>query len=129
MKINIMDKTGNIIEQVIKSQDVVVVGIGFLFILIAIVVGVFKQTWLIAGSSLTSLTYQDDEAVDHVATFVGLFIGLVGGISILDVFIRPYFNIWDYFDNSIAGMLFMLSAFFIAFLCFITIVLIRTKKR
>ena len=112
----------------IKSGNVKNIIGGLILILLGIVIGVFKQTWLIAGSSLTSLTYQDDEAVDHVATFVGLFIGLVGGISILDVFIRPYFNIWDYFDNSIAGMLFMLSAFFIAFLCFIAIVLLRTKK-
>ena len=44
-----MDKLVSVIEQVIKSNNIVVVGIGLLFILIAIVVGVFKQTWLIAG--------------------------------------------------------------------------------
>lgn len=44
-----MNETANIFVQVIKSTDVVVVGVGLLFILIGIAVGVFKQIWFISG--------------------------------------------------------------------------------
>ena len=44
-----MGKIINVIKQVITSSDITFVAIGLLFIIIAIVVGVFKQYWLIAG--------------------------------------------------------------------------------
>lgn len=96
-----MDKTVNIIEQVFNSQDVTFVAIGLLFVLIAIVVGVFKQTWLIAGINTMSKEKRDTMNMDYVAKYVGLFFGIFGGIMILSVFICTYLNVMNYFNRLI----------------------------
>ena len=90
-------KTINIIEQVIKSNNVVVVGVGLLFILIAIVVGVFKQTWFIAGVNTMPKEKLAKIDLDYLAKYFGLFFGIFGGMIILGVFICTYLNIMNYF--------------------------------
>ncbi|MDR0348755.1 MAG: DUF3784 domain-containing protein [Tannerella sp.] len=94
-----MNKAVNIIEQVIKSGDVVFVGVGILFILIAIVVGVFKQTWLISGVNTMPKEKLAKMDLEYVAKYFGLFFGIFGGIVTLSPFIFIYLNIMKYFGN------------------------------
>ena len=110
-----MDKTVNIFEQIIKSNDVVVLGIGLLFILIAIVVGVFKQTWLIAGVNTTPKEKLAKMDLDYLAKYFGLFFGIFGGIMILGVFICTYLNIMNYFHRSMPIAILVFCAFIILF--------------
>ena len=91
-----MDKTVNIIEQVIKSGGGVVL-VGLLFILIAIIVGVFKQTWLIAGVNTMPKEKLAKMDLEYVAKYFGLFLGIFGGIVTLSPFIFIYLNIMKYF--------------------------------
>jgi hypothetical protein len=94
-----MDKNVNIIEQVIKSEGVVFVGLGLLFILIAIVVGVFKQTWLIAGINTTPKEKLAKMDLEYVAKYFGLFFGIFGGIVIISPFIFAYLGFMNYFHG------------------------------
>ena len=121
-----MEKIINVIEQVINSKNVGVVIMGLLFIVIGILIGVYKQTWLIAGSS--ALSYMEEEVVDYLAIFFGLFLGFLGGFMSLGVFICTYFDSMDYFRSPATGFLLMLFAFFLAFLCLIVIAMIRRYR-
>ena len=94
-----MDRKLNIIEQVIKSSDVVIVGLGLLFILLAIVIGVFKQTWLIAGVNTMSKEKLAKMDLDYLGKSFGLFFGTFGGIMFLGVFICTYLNVMSYFHR------------------------------
>jgi len=120
-----MENFINVIEQVINSKNIWVAVIGLLFIVLGIVIGVFKQTWLISGSSFFS--YMEDETVDYIAIFVGLFVGIIGGYMFLGVFIFTYFDIMDYF-HRFASLFLLLSALFLAILCLLIIVKIKNNK-
>lgn len=109
-----MDKV-NFFEQVVKSGNVVVLGIGLLFILIAIVVGVFKQTWLIAGVNTMPKKEKEKMDLDYVAKYFGLFFGIFGGIMILGVFICTYLNIMKYFHRFMFIAILAFCAFLILF--------------
>jgi hypothetical protein len=93
-----MDKV-NIIEQVSKSGGFVFVGIGLLFILIAVVVGVFKQTWLIAGVNTMPKEKLAKMDLDYLGKYFGLFFGLFGGIVVISPFIFAYLSIMKYFPG------------------------------
>ena len=122
-----MEKIINVIEQVINSKDIWIVAFGLLLLLFGIAIGVFKQTWLIAGSNALSYM-KDDEVEDYLVIFVGLFAGILGGITFFGVFICTYFNIMDYLHSPLIFLFLMLSAFFLAILCLIVIAMIRTHK-
>jgi hypothetical protein len=92
-----MDKSVSIIEQVIKSGGIVFAGVGLLFILIAIVVGVFKQTWLISGVNTMPKEKLAKMDLEYVAKYFGLFFGIFGGILTLSPFIFVYLSIMKYF--------------------------------
>ena len=121
-----MGKIINVIEQVINSESIWVVAIGLLLIVCGIAVGVFKQTWLLSGSS--HLTFMDDDAVDYIAIFMGFFIGILGAIIFFSVFVCTYFDVLDYFYNNVFLYL-MLFALILAFLCFIVIVMKKEKNK
>jgi len=110
-----MDKTINIIEQVIKSDGIVAIGAGLLFIIIAIVVGVFKQTWLISGINTMSKEKKAQMDLDYIAKYFGLFFGIFGGIIILGVFICTYFNVMNYFQHFMPIAIIVFCAFIILF--------------
>jgi len=110
-----MDKTVNIIEQVIKSNNVVIVGVGLLFILIAIVVGVFKQTWLIAGVNTMPKEKLAKMDLDYMAKYFGLFFGIFGGMIILGVFICTYLNMMNYFHRFMPIAIFAFCGFIILY--------------
>ena len=115
----------NVIKQVINSENIGVAVIGLLFILIGIAIGVFKQTWLIAGSS--ALSYMEDEAVDYIAIFFGLLIGILGGVLLLGAFIGTYFD--NIFSINFGGILPLLIAFILAILCLIVIGIYKKKRK
>ena len=110
-----MDKTVNIFEQVFKSHDVGVLGVGLLFILIGIVVGVFKQTGLIAGVNTMSREKKAKMDMDYLAKYFGLFFGIFGGIMIVGVFICTYLNIMNYFHRSMPIAILSFCAFIILY--------------
>ena len=87
-----MDKTVNIIGQIIKSIDVM----GLLFIAIAIVVGVFKQTWLIAGVNTMPKKELAKIDLNYLGKWFGIFFGIFGSVIILSQFIFNYLNIMNY---------------------------------
>ena len=92
-----MDKSVNVFEQLIKSGGVVFVGVGILFVLIAIVVGVSKQTWLISGVNTMPKEKLVKMDLKYMAKYFGLFFGIFGGIVTLSPFIFIYLNIMKYF--------------------------------
>ena len=110
-----MDKNVNVIEQVFKSENVVIAGLGLLFILIAIAVGVFKQTWLISGVNTMSKEKKAKMDLDYVAKYFGLIFGLLGGIMFLGVFICSYFGIMNYFHRSMPFLIIGFCTFLILF--------------
>ena len=110
-----MDKNVNIIEQLIKSGGIVIVGVGLLFILIAIVVGVFKQTNLIAGVNTMSKEKKAKMDLDYMAKYFGLFFGIFGGIMILGVFICTYLNAMKYFHRFMPIAIIGFCAFLILY--------------
>jgi magnesium-transporting ATPase (P-type) len=93
----------------------VIVGIGLLFILIAIAVGVFKQTWLISGVNTMSREKKAKMDLDYVAKYFGLIFGILGGIMFLGVFICTYFGIMNYFHRSMPFLILGFCAFLILF--------------
>jgi len=107
-----MDKTVNIIEQVVKFKDIVP---GLIFISIAIVVGVFKQTWLIAGVNTMSKKEKEKVDLEYIGKYFGLFFGIFGGIMILGVFICTYLNIMNYFHRSMPIAILAFCAFLILY--------------
>ena len=110
-----MDKDGNIIEQLIKSGGVVFIGVGLLFIIIAIVVGVFKQTWLISGVNTMSKEKKAKMDLEYVAKYFGLFFGIFGGIIILGVLICTYLNIMKYFHSLMPILILVFCTFLILY--------------
>jgi len=97
---------------------------GLVFILLGVAIGVFKITWLIAGSS--ALSYMDEEVVDYIAIFFGLFLGSLGGFFILSAF---NLDIINYLHSSMAGAFVMLFALIFAVLCTCVIAMIRSYKK
>ena len=112
---NNMDKTVTVFEQVFKSQDAWVLIVGLVFILIGVVVGVFKQTGLIAGINTMSKEKKAKMDMDYLAKYFGLFFGIFGGVIIFGVFICTYLNIMNYFHHSMPIVILSFCAFIILF--------------
>ena len=110
-----MDKTVNVIEQVSKSGGFVFMGVGLLFILIAIVVGVFKQTWLISGVNTMPKEKLAKMDLEYMAKYFGLFFGIFGGIITLSPFIFAYLSIMKYFFGFFMIFIFGFCAFMILY--------------
>ena len=119
-----MGKIIDVIVQVITSKAVGLVIIGLLFIVMGVVMGVFKRIGRIQGIS----DPHSEEGENYVAIFFGLLFGFFGGFMSLGVFICTYFDIMDYFRSPATGFLLMLFAFFLAFLCLIVIAMVRNYR-
>ena len=87
-----MDKAVNVIEQVIKSIDKT----GLLFIVIAIVVGIFKQTWLLAGVNTMPKKELAKIDLNYLRKWFGIFFGVWGSVIILSKYIFNFFNVICY---------------------------------
>ncbi len=108
-----MDKIANIIELVRTSDDKVGVIIGLVFIVIAILVGVFKQHWLIAGVNTAPKKDLAKIDLEYVGKYFGIFFGIFGFIIFLGSFLCICLNIsMNYFG------IFMLP-FTLAFVVFL----------
>ena len=120
-----METIKNVIELVLYTNLRLLV-IGLLLILVGVAIGIFKLTWLIGSSTLS---YMEDDVVDYLTIFFGLFSGLLG-IKFLGVFICTYFEIMYHIIYSpLFDVYFNLFAFFLAVLCLIVIAMIRTRKK
>jgi len=86
-------------DKILNGGNIVIIGIGLLFILIAIVIGLFKQTWLIAGVNTMPKAKLAKMDLDYLGKYFGLFFGIFGGIMVLGVFICTYLNIMHYFHR------------------------------
>jgi len=109
------------IEQIIKYVNVEAIVAGLLLISAGIAIGVFKvvKIWLVAGS------YLDEKSEDFMAIFIGLFLGLLGGIVILSTF---NLSIMNYFHSTMAGAFLLFFPLLFAFLCTAVITWIKIKK-
>jgi len=94
---------------------VIIAGIGLLFVLIGIVVGVFKQTWLISGVNTMSKEKKAKMDLDYVAKYFGLFFGIFGGIMILGVLLCSYLNVMNYLHRCLPIAIISFCAFIILY--------------
>jgi hypothetical protein len=69
------------------------VKIGLLFIVIAIVVGVFKQSWLIAGVNTMSKKEKEKMDLDYLAKQFGICFGIFGMFMVLIPFLYNLLNL------------------------------------
>ena len=83
----------DIIKQVISSHGAIA---GFICLILGIVVGVFKQYWLIAGVNTAPKKELDKIDLDYVGKYFGISIGTLGIILIAGQFVFLYFNIRGY---------------------------------
>ncbi|MDR1156529.1 MAG: DUF3784 domain-containing protein [Bacteroidales bacterium] len=81
-----MDK----IADYIKQPDVIM---GLFFIVIGIVVGVFKQYWLIAGVNTMSGKKLAKIDLDYLTKYFGLFFGVFGLLMVLSPLLFDYFSV------------------------------------
>jgi len=101
----------NEIINVFKNVEIKPIAIGLLFVVIAVVVGVFKQYWLIAGVNTSSKKELTKIDLDYVGKYFGIFFGVFGSIIILSTFICSYFNIMNYFHRFFGIAIIVFCAF------------------
>ena len=80
----------DIIIDIIKHTEF---KIGLLFIVIGIVVGVFKQYWLIAGLNTKSGKELAKIDLDYVTKYFGLFFGILGLLLVLSPILFDCLNV------------------------------------
>ena len=80
----------DIILDVLKPIEV---KIGLLFIVIAIVVGVFKQSWLIAGVNTMSKKEKEKMDLDYLSKQFGICFGIFGVFMLLSPFLYNLLNL------------------------------------
>ena len=87
--------------------------VGLLFIIIGIVIGVFKQYWLIAGLNTKSGKELAKIDLDYVTKYFGLFFGILGLLLMLSPIIFDCFNVTQEDRNIIVSIV---GISFIAFI-------------
>jgi len=115
-----MGKIVNVIEQVINSKDFGAVIMGLLFIVIGILIVVFKPYWVLAGRG----QYFNEKEEDYALIFSGLFLGFLGGMMSFGVFVCTYFDI----SLTNIGISVLLIPLLLAILCLFVIVMIRNYR-
>ena len=109
----------NVIEQVINSKDFGAVIMGLLFIVIGILIIVFKPHWILTGGQ-----YFNEREEDYALIFLGFFFGFFGGMMSLGVFVCRYFDI----SLTNIGISVFLIPLFLAVLCLLVIVMVRNYR-
>ena len=74
----------------LKQREVLA---GLLFIAVGIVVGVFKQHWILAGLNTKSSYELAEMDLDYVTKYVGLFFGILGILLVLTPLFFTFFNV------------------------------------
>ena len=82
-----MDKIIEVLKQAIEVK------IGLVCIVIAIVVGVFKQHWLIAGVNTMSKKELAKIDLDYLTKYFGLFFAIFGLLMMLSPFLLDFLNL------------------------------------
>ncbi len=103
-----MDKIIDVIKQVIVSGETA----GLVFIAIAIIIGVFKQHWLIAGVNTASKKELAKIDLEYVGKYFGIFFGIFGLILFVAPIIFRYLNIVKYYHYFIP----IITIAFVAFM-------------
>ena len=106
----------DIIIDFIKQKEV---AIGLFFIVIGVVIGVFKQHWLIAGLNAASGMTSKELAkidLDYVTKYFGLFFCIFGLIMVLSPFIFDFFDVKHEVRNIIFPI--VIVSFCVLILCF-----------
>ena len=84
----------DLINQVLTSEmDVTFLMIGLILIILAIVIGVFKQYWLIGGVNAMPKKELAKMDLDYLVKWFGIFLGAFGLIILLSPFIFRYLDI------------------------------------
>ena len=104
-----------VFKQVINFGDVKISPIGLLFIVIAIMIGVFKQYWLIAGVNTTSKRELEKIDLEYVGKYMSIFLGIFGLSYIIIPSIFRYFNIFEYYRYFMVFAPFVFVAFLFIF--------------
>ena len=66
---------------------------GFIFIVGGVIIGVFKQYWLIAGLNTKSSSELAKIDLDYVTKYFGLFFGIFGALMVLSPLLFDCFNV------------------------------------
>ena len=80
----------DVTKQVFKSGDVSFVIIGLVCVILAIVIGVFKQHWPIAGVNTMPKKELAKMDLEYVCKYFGIFFGIYGFFAMLSPFIFNY---------------------------------------
>ena len=78
--------------------------IGLIFIVIGVIVGVFKQHWLIAGLNTKSSSELAEMDLNYFTKYFGLFFGVLGVILVLSPFLFNLFNVDPELRRTIFGI-------------------------
>ena len=96
-----MDKIIDVFKQIIEHENIVP---GFIFIFIAILVGVFQQHWIISGVNTMSKREKAKMDLDYMCKSFGVLFGILGLFVLLSPFIFDYFNIKYEYRHHIVGI-------------------------
>ena len=66
---------------------------GFIFIVGGVIIGIFKQYWLIAGLNTKSSSELAKIDLDYVTKYFGLFFGIFGVFMVLSPILFDCFNV------------------------------------
>ena len=80
-------------DRIIDLVKHVEVKVGLLFLIIAIVVGVFKQSWFIAGVNTMSKKEKEKMDLDYLSKQFGIFFGIFGLFMLLCPFLYDFLNL------------------------------------
>ena len=104
-----------ILKQIINPRDIVVVGIGLLFIFLAILIGVFKQHWLIAGVSIAPKEELEKIDLEYIGKYFGISLGTLGFGLFLCPLVFTYFEITKFYDYFLISSVFSFTIFLFVF--------------
>ena len=100
-----------VFKQVINFGDVKISPVGLFFIFTAIMIGVFKQYWLIAGVNTTSKKELEKIDLEYLGKYMGIFLGIFGLSLTISPFVFRYFNIFEYYRYFMVFAPFIFVAF------------------
>ena len=97
-----MDRIIDVFKQIIERGNTVP---GFLFIICAILVGVFKLHWLIAGVNTMSKKELAKVDLDYLCKSFGILFGILGFFVLFSPFIFDFFNIKHEHHSNIEAII------------------------
>ena len=102
------------IKQFIMSGEIP----GLLFVALGVIVGVFKQHWLIAGVNAASSKELEKVDIVYVRKYFGIFCGGFGALLFFSPFVFRYLDIMMYYHSfrSASHPVFVLFLFLYGFI-------------